>query len=75
MTITSRKLPQIFNFPEVTNPLLDEVASYPWKRSDLVVDLSFAEANHEITVADLEQHAPEIQPGDIVLVRTDWTEK
>jgi kynurenine formamidase len=41
----------------------------------LVVDLSFAEANHEITVADLERHAPEIRPGDIVLVRTDWTEK
>ena len=41
----------------------------------LVVDLSFAEANHKITVADLEAHAPEIHQGDIVLVRTDWTEK
>ncbi len=41
----------------------------------LVVDLSFAEANHKITVADLEAHAPEIRHGDIVLVRTDWTEK
>ncbi|MCB0225931.1 MAG: cyclase family protein [Anaerolineae bacterium] len=41
----------------------------------LVVDLSFAEANHEISVADLEEHAPDIQKGDIVLVRTDWTEK
>lgn len=41
----------------------------------LVVDLSFAEANHEISVADMEAHAPEIRPGDIVLVRTDWTEK
>ncbi len=41
----------------------------------LVVDLSFAEANHEISVADLETHASEIQQGDIVLVRTDWTEK
>jgi arylformamidase len=41
----------------------------------LVVDLSFVAANHEITVADLEAHAPEIRPGDIVLVRTDWTEK
>jgi arylformamidase len=41
----------------------------------LVVDLSFAKANHEICVADLEAHAPEIRPGDIVLVRTDWTEK
>lgn len=41
----------------------------------LVVDLSFAGANHEISVADLEAHAPEIRRGDIVLVRTDWTEK
>jgi kynurenine formamidase len=41
----------------------------------LVVDLSFAAANHEISVADLEEHAPQIRPGDIVLVRTDWTEK
>ncbi len=41
----------------------------------LVVDLSFAGPSHEITVADLEQHAPPIHQGDIVLVRTDWTEK
>ncbi len=41
----------------------------------LVVDLSFAGPNHEISVADLEHYAPEIQPGDIVLVRTDWTER
>ena len=41
----------------------------------LVVDLSFVEANHEISVADLERHAPEMRRGDIVLVRTDWTEK
>jgi kynurenine formamidase len=41
----------------------------------LVVDLSFAEANHEISVADMEAQAPELRPGDIVLVRTDWTEK
>ncbi len=41
----------------------------------LVVDLSFAQANHAITVADLETHAPDIRTGDIVLVRTGWTEK
>jgi kynurenine formamidase/carbon monoxide dehydrogenase subunit G len=41
----------------------------------LVVDLSHVGENHEISVADLEEHAPEIRPGDIVLVRTDWTEK
>jgi kynurenine formamidase len=41
----------------------------------IVVDLSFAAPNHEISVSDMEQYAPEIKPGDIVLVRTDWTEK
>jgi kynurenine formamidase len=41
----------------------------------LVVDLSFAGPNHEITLKDLEEHAPEIQPGDFVLLRTGWSEK
>ena len=41
----------------------------------LVIDLSHVQANHEITVADLQAHGPPIAKGDIVLVRTDWTEK
>lgn len=41
----------------------------------IIVDLSFAEPNHEISVEDLEAYAPDIRKGDIVLVRTDWTEK
>jgi arylformamidase len=41
----------------------------------LIVDLSFAGPSHEITVSDLEAHAPPIRDSDIVLVRTDWTEK
>ena len=41
----------------------------------LIVDLSHVGPNHEITVADLEERAPEIRKGDIVLVRTDWTDK
>jgi arylformamidase len=41
----------------------------------LVVNLSHVGPSHGISVADLEAHAPEISPGDIVLVRTDWTEK
>ena len=41
----------------------------------LVVDLSYTGPNHAISVADLESHALEIRRGDIVLVRTDWTEK
>jgi kynurenine formamidase len=40
-----------------------------------VVNLSHVGANHEISVADMEAYAPEIQEGDIILVRTDWTEK
>ena len=41
----------------------------------LVVDLSNVEANHEISVADMEAHAQDVREGDIALVRTDWTEK
>jgi kynurenine formamidase len=41
----------------------------------LVIDLSFVEPNHEISIEDIKEHAPEITQGDIVLVRTDWTEK
>ena len=41
----------------------------------LVIDLSHVEANHAISVEDLESKALNIQAGDIVLVRTDWTEK
>jgi len=40
-----------------------------------IVDLSDARPNHEISVADLEARAEHVQKGDIVLVRTDWTEK
>lgn len=41
----------------------------------VVVDLSFAGPNHGISVTDMEKYATGVQPGDIVLVRTDWTEK
>src|SRR5882724_8752834 len=37
----------------------------------LVVDLSFAGPNHEISIDDLKRGGP----GDIVLLRTDWTDK
>jgi arylformamidase len=41
----------------------------------VVVDLSFAGPNYAISVEDLEKNGEGIQPGDIVLVRTGWTEK
>lgn len=39
----------------------------------IVIDLTPIEPRHEITAADLEARAPELQPGDIILVRTGWT--
>lgn len=41
----------------------------------LVIDLSHVDANHAISVQDLEKKDLNIQKGDIVLVRTDWTER
>lgn len=41
----------------------------------LVVNVGPCEPSHGISVADLEKSAPEIRPGDIVLVRTDWTDR
>jgi len=40
-----------------------------------VLDVSYAKANHPISIADLEKSAVDIRSGDIILVRTDWTEK
>ena len=40
-----------------------------------VVDLSHVEPNHAITVEDVASRLSDLQEGDIVLVRTDWTEK
>ena len=42
----------------------------------LVVDLSFAGANQKITIDNLRRGgADQIKKGDIVLLRTDWTDK
>ena len=42
----------------------------------LVVDLSFVGANHKVTIDDLRRGgAGQVKKGDIVLLRTDWTDK
>ena len=41
----------------------------------LVVNVGPCEPSHGVSVADLEKAAPEIRPGDIVLVRTGWTDR
>ena len=40
----------------------------------VVIDLSSIEPDHDITPADLESAAPPIRDGDVVLVRTGWTD-
>lgn len=41
----------------------------------MVIDLSHAGPNHPISVSDFEEREINVRPGEIVLVRTDWTEK
>ena len=38
-----------------------------------VVDLTFVNPGYAITAADLEANAPPVTDGDILLIRTDWT--
>ncbi|MFH5801953.1 cyclase family protein [Haladaptatus sp. CMAA 1911] len=39
-----------------------------------VIDLSEGGADYEITQADVKEQAADIRDGDIVLIRTDWTD-
>lgn len=41
----------------------------------IVIDVSDTEPNTPITVELLQDHAPELLAGDIVLVRTGWTDQ
>src|SRR5438094_10164947 len=41
----------------------------------IVVDLSFVGTNHRLTIDDLKRGgADKVKPGDIGLLRTDWTD-
>lgn len=40
----------------------------------VLIDLTPIEPDHDITAADLEARAPDIREGDIVVVRTSWTD-
>lgn len=41
----------------------------------VVLDVTHADANHAITVADLERASPGLRRGDIALVHTGWSDK
>jgi kynurenine formamidase len=40
----------------------------------VLIDLTPIEPDHDITPEDLAAAAPEIRPGDVVLVRTGWSD-
>src|ERR671925_675281 len=55
-----------------------DIASMPvdqWIGDAAVVDLSHLGDNGEVSASELERHAPHVQAGDIVLLRTDWPRK
>ena len=42
----------------------------------ITIDLSFVEANHKVTIDDLKRGgADQVKKGDIVLLRSGWTDK
>jgi kynurenine formamidase len=42
----------------------------------ITIDLSFVDANQKVTIDDLKRGgADQVRKGDIVLLRTDWTDK
>jgi len=41
----------------------------------VLIDLTPIEPDHDITPDDLQAAAPRISPGDVVLVRTGWTDE
>jgi arylformamidase len=52
-----------------------DIAQMPadqWMGPAAVVDLTHLGDTGEVTAADLDAHAGHVQPGDIVLLRTDW---
>jgi arylformamidase len=41
----------------------------------VIIDLSHKKPGEMVTAADLENSGVEVKPGDIVIIRTDWTDK
>ncbi|HEV2055937.1 MAG TPA: cyclase family protein [Methylomirabilota bacterium] len=55
-----------------------DIAQMPvdqWMGPAAVVDLTHLAENGEVTARDLERRAAHVEPGDIVLLRTDWPRK
>lgn len=46
-----------------------------WMGPAAVVDLTHLAENGEVTARDLERRAAHVEPGDIVLLRTDWPKR
>ena len=55
-----------------------DIAAMPidqWMGPAAVVDLSHLGDNAEVSAAELDRHAGHVEPGDIVLLCTDWPRK
>ncbi len=63
------------HFHRETGIPIDE---YPLERligNAVVINLSHKKPKEIISATDLEEYAPQINPKDIVIIRTDWTER
>lgn len=56
-------------------PAIEELPVDTYSGEAAIIDLSYMDADHEITVEDLEKHAPEIKEGDIIILKTCWDTK
>ena len=56
-------------------PLMSEIPLEQLIGSAVVFSLPDTPANYGITVEDLEACAVQVQPGDIVLIHTDWSDR
>jgi arylformamidase len=56
-------------------PLMDEIALDRVIGTAVVFSLPNTPANHAITMEELKSCGVQVEPGDIVLIRTDWSDR
>lgn len=56
-------------------PLMDQIPLEQLIGTAVVFNLPNTPANHGITVEELKACRVQVQPGDIILIRTDWSDR
>ena len=54
---------------------LDQMDIYSYSGPSVIIDISYILANEPIRVEDLQNHCPEFNKGEIILLKTCWDEK